>query len=119
MQSRDGGLALSGVPQDECGTRGRQAVPLHLAQLDRDVGAGLVPAPVHASWLNPIEIYFSIVQRKVLTPIDFSDLNAVAEHLLDFQYYWETTARPFQWKFTRQDLTALLVKLGTPHPKIR
>ncbi len=47
----------------------------------------LVHAPVHASWLNQIEIYFSIVQRKVLTPNDFPDLNAVAERLLDFQYY--------------------------------
>ena len=51
----------------------------------------LVHAPVHASWLNQIEIYFSIVQRKVLTPNDFPDLNAVAERLLDFQYYWATT----------------------------
>ena len=74
----------------------------------------LVHAPVHASWLNQIEIYFSIVQRKVLTPNDFPDLNALAARLLDFQYYWETTARPFQWKFTRQDLAELLVKLGTP-----
>jgi hypothetical protein len=74
----------------------------------------LVHAPVHASWLNQIEIYFSIVQRKVLTPNDFPDLNAVAERLLDFQYYWETTAHPFEWKFTRQDLSKLLVKLRTP-----
>ena len=74
----------------------------------------LVHAPVHASWLNQIEIYFSIVQRKVLTPNNFPDLNAVAERLMDFQYYWETTARPFEWKFTRQDLAELLVKLGTP-----
>ena len=74
----------------------------------------LVHAPVHASWLNQIEIYFSIVQRKVLTPNDFPHLNAVAERLLDFQYYWETTARPFEWKFTRQDLAQLLVKLSTP-----
>jgi hypothetical protein len=50
--------------------------------------------PVHASWLNQVEIYFSIVQRKVLTPNDFTDLNALAERLLDFQYYWETTAIP-------------------------
>jgi hypothetical protein len=74
----------------------------------------LVHAPVHASWLNQIEIYFSIVQRKVLTPNDFPDLNAVAERLLDFQYYWENTARPFQWKFTRKDLAALLEKLALP-----
>ncbi len=45
---------------------------------------------------------------------DFPDLNAVAERLLDFQYYWETTARPFEWKFTRHDLAKLLAKLGTP-----
>jgi hypothetical protein len=56
----------------------------------------LVHAPVHASWLNQIEIYFSIVQRKVLTPNDFPNLNAVAERLLDFQFYWATTARPLQ-----------------------
>jgi hypothetical protein len=73
----------------------------------------LVHAPVHASRLNQIEIYFSIVQRKVLIPNDFTDLNALAERLLEFQYYWETTARPFEWKFTRQDLAQLLTKLDT------
>lgn len=52
-------------------------------------------APVHASWLNQIEIYFSIVQRKVLTPNDVTDLNALAERLLDFQYYWEPD-QPFR-----------------------
>lgn len=74
----------------------------------------LVHAPVHASWLNQVEIYFSIIQRKVLTPNDLTDLNALAERLLDFQYYWENTARPFEWKFTRQDLAKLLDKLATP-----
>jgi hypothetical protein len=53
-------------------------------------------------------------------PNDFPDLNPVAERLLDFQYYSETTARPFGWKFTRHDLAKLLAKHGTPHgPKIR
>lgn len=75
----------------------------------------LVHAPIHASWLNQVEIDFSIVQRKVLTPNDFHDLNAVAERLLEFQYYWETTGHPFEWKFTRQDLAELLAKLGSPH----
>lgn len=70
-------------------------------------------APVHASWR--IEIYFSIVQRKVLTPNDFTDLNTLAERLLDFQYDWQTTARPFDWKFTRQDLEEFLSKLSTPN----
>ena len=76
--------------------------------------AVLVHAPIHASWLNQVEIYFSIIQRKVLTPNDFPDLNTLAERLLDFQYYWEAAAKPFAWKFTRQDLTALLHKLNTP-----
>ena len=71
----------------------------------------LVHAPVHASWLNQVEIYFSIVQRKVLSPNDFPSLDVLAERLLDFQYYWESTARPFEWKFTRQDLANLLAKL--------
>ena len=74
----------------------------------------LVHAPVHASWLNEIEIYFSIVQRKVPTTNDFADLNVLAERLLDFQYYWKTTAQPFHWTFTRQNLAELLTKLATP-----
>jgi hypothetical protein len=71
----------------------------------------LVHGPVHASWLNQIEIYFSIVQRKVLTPNDFSDLDAVAERLLEFQTYYESIAQPLEWKFTRQDLVRLLSKM--------
>jgi hypothetical protein len=72
----------------------------------------LVPVhgPVHASWLNQIEIYFSIVQRKALTPNDFSSLAAVEERLLGFQRYYETLAQPFQWMFTRRDLTELLAR---------
>src|SRR5579863_3906123 len=71
----------------------------------------LVHGPLHASWLNQIEIYFSIVQRKVLTPNDFPDLAAVAERLLKFQSYYQSIAKPFEWKFTRQDLQQLLGKM--------
>ena len=70
----------------------------------------LVHGPVHASWLNQIEIYFSIVQRKVLSPNAFSGLDELAERLLDFQYYWEAIAQPFQWKFSRRDLAKLLAR---------
>lgn len=75
----------------------------------------LVPVhtPIHASWLNQIEIYFSIVQRKVLTPNDFASLAEVEERLLRFQERYEQIAQPFQWRFTRQDLAALLAKLDT------
>jgi hypothetical protein len=71
-----------------------------------------VHTPVHASWLNQIEIYFSIVQRKVLTPNEFDDLAEVEASLLAFQEQYETYAKPFEWKFTRQDLRKLLVKLS-------
>lgn len=66
----------------------------------------LVPVhtPVHASWLNQIEIYFSIVHRKALTPNDFSLLEEVDDRLLRFRHYYETIATPFEWKFTRGDL---------------
>lgn len=75
----------------------------------------LVPvhAPVHASWLNQIEIYFSIVQRKVLTPNDFSCLQEVEDRLLRFQEYYEKMATPFDWRFTRYDLARLITKLAT------
>ena len=70
-----------------------------------------VPTPVHASWLNQIEIYFSIVQRKVLAPNELGDLPALQQRLLDFQTHYAQAATPFEWKFTRNDLTQLLAKL--------
>lgn len=73
--------------------------------------AHLVHTPIHASWLNQIEIYFSVVQRKVLTPNDFADLDAVEQRLLDFQILYQRIATPFEWHFTRQDLTKLLHRL--------
>jgi hypothetical protein len=63
-----------------------------------------VHLPIHASWLNQIEIYFAIVQKKVLTPNDFPNLDAVEERLMDFQIRYQSVARPFSWKFTRKDL---------------
>jgi hypothetical protein len=67
---------------------------------------------VHASWLNQIEIYFSVVKRKVLTPNDFPDLKAVEQRLLDFQSRYEKIAKPFKWKFTKDDLNRILSKLS-------
>ena len=71
----------------------------------------LVHGPVHASWLNQIEIYFSILQRKALTPNDFPSLKAVVERIQGFQQYYESIAKPFEWKFTKSDLHELLRKI--------
>jgi transposase len=71
----------------------------------------LVHLPVHASWLNQIEIYFSVVQRKVLSPNDFTDLDEVEARLLAFQRRYEQTAAPFHWRYTKADLNRLLRRL--------
>ena len=75
----------------------------------------VVHTPVHASWLNQAEIYFSVVQGKVLTPNDFHDLDTLERHLLAFGRRYEQIAAPFQWTFTRQDLNRLLAKTDTIH----
>ena len=71
----------------------------------------VVHTPIHASWLNQIEIYFSIVQRKVLTPNEFVSLAAVEAALLGFQDHYAAVARPFEWRFTRKDLLNVLAGL--------
>ncbi|HYM52227.1 MAG TPA: IS630 family transposase [Candidatus Dormibacteraeota bacterium] len=88
--------------------RGRKAID-RLA--DQFPNAVMVHTPVHASWLNQIEIFFSIVQRKLLSPNDFTDLDDVADRLSDFTTRYNQTARPFKWKFTTTDLTELLTRL--------
>ena len=72
----------------------------------------LVHTPIHASWLNQIEIYFSIVQRKVLTPNDFDSLASVARRLNEFEQLYNEIAEPFGWKFTRQNLNEWLARLA-------
>jgi hypothetical protein len=71
----------------------------------------LVHGPVHASWLNQIEIYFSILQRKALTPNDFSCLDALSLRILSFQRHYQAIAKPFEWRFTRKDLADFLSRL--------
>jgi DDE superfamily endonuclease len=79
----------------------------------------LVHLPVHASWLNQIEIYFSIVQRKVLIPNDLIDLAEVEQRLLGFQRRYEQTAVPFAWRYTRAELDRLICRLDEPAQPIK
>jgi transposase len=73
--------------------------------------AVMVHTPTHASWLNQAEIYFSVVQRKVVAPNDFTHLDQVRRRLADFQQRYNATARPFGWKFTPADLDDLLHRI--------
>lgn len=79
----------------------------------------LVHTPVHASWLNQIEIFFSILQRKVLTPNDFENLEELENRIICFQSLYEKSASPFEWKFTRNDLKDLLYKLSTQEQEVK
>jgi len=74
--------------------------------------AHLVHLPIHASWLNQVEIYFSVIQRKVLDPNNVADLDELQQCLLDFQRLYQKAAKPFEWKFTRQDLAKLFQRVS-------
>lgn len=88
--------------------RGQAAVD-RLAR--RFPNAIMVHTPTHASWLNQIEIYFSIVQRKVLTPNDFTSLDQVEDRLTAFEQRYNASARPFRWRFTPADLEDLMARI--------
>ena len=78
--------------------------------------ATLVHLPVHASWLNQIEIVFSVIQRKVVKAADFADLDALAHRLTDFEPRYNATATPFDWRFTRTDLIELCRRIDAHRP---
>ncbi|MDJ0385953.1 hypothetical protein [Streptomyces sp. G-G2] len=61
--------------------------------------------------MNQIEVYFSIVQRKVVTPNDFADPDQARDRLRGFEVRYNATAQPYQWKFTTSDLDDLLARL--------
>ena len=100
---------------DNCSSHRGQRCALRLKQAWPNLE--VVHLPVHASWLNQIEIYFSILQRKVLTPNDFVSLPVLSERILAFEARYGQIAHPFEWKFTRQDLSRLIAKLSAqPSP---
>ncbi len=78
----------------------------------RWANARLIQLPVHASWLNQVEICFLVIQRKVLTPNDFADLGEVESRLAAFERRYEQAAAPFEWRFTRDDLALVMKKLA-------
>ena len=73
----------------------------------------LVHLPIHASWLNQIEIFFSILQRQLLCPNAFPSLFELEDSILAFQERYQDRAKPFAWKYTRNDLARLLGRLAT------
>lgn len=68
--------------------------------------------PVHASWLNQIELYFSILERKALTPRDFRNGVEMTERILAFEDRFNQQARPFNWKFSADDLRQRMLSMA-------
>lgn len=73
--------------------------------------------PTHASWLNQIELYFSILSRKALTPRDFKDEDEMTERILAFENRFSDQVQPFNWKFTAEDLHQRMKSLSHDYPK--
>jgi hypothetical protein len=71
----------------------------------------IVHTPVHASWLNQIELYFALLQRKVLTPNDCTSLTELVHRIVAFGERYSAVGKPFAWTFTRPDLE---IRLADP-----
>ena len=101
------------IVDNGCSHRGwTAAARLH----DAFPNAQMIHLPVHASWLNQVEIYFSVIQRKLLTPDDFADLDTLANKITAFEKRYNDAARPFDWRFGRTDLNQLLNRIAARHP---
>ena len=71
-----------------------------------------VHTPVHASWLNQIEVFFSVMVRKALTPRDFAGKKIMKDAMIDWlNYYNENESKPFNWAYTKEKLEELIEHL--------
>jgi transposase len=65
-----------------------------------------VYTPKHTSWLNQIEIWFSILVRRVLKRGNFTSVDQLRERILAFiDYFNQTMAKPFKWTYAGRPLT--------------
>ncbi len=81
--------------------------------------ATLVHLPVHASWLNQVEIYFSILQRKPSVPTTSETSTSSPNGSRHSKDRYNATAEPFDWTYTRADLNAYLKRLTDHDPESR
>jgi hypothetical protein len=100
---------------DNGGSHHPSTFPARLASMHEHAIA--INLPIHASWLNQIELYFSILERKALTPRDFNDRYEMAQRILAFEKRFSDQARPFNWKFTAEDLRERMKSLAQHYPK--
>jgi transposase len=95
---------------DELGEKGKTAVMQSLSSRAAFLSnpahrIQFVYVPKHTSWLNQIEIWFSILVRRVIKRGNFPSVEALRERILAFITYFNQTAKPFKWTYTGRPLT--------------
>lgn len=88
--------------------RGAQA---HMRLQSRWPNTIMIHTPVHASWLNQIEIFFSILSRKALAGQSFDNTDQLATRIIAFQNWYNTSSQPFNWTWNRHELNDYLKRL--------
>lgn len=76
------------------------------AFLDEHTHVFLHHTPTHASWLNQIELFFSILQRRLLRYGEFDSVEDLADRVIDFINNYNRAARPFRWTYDGRPLKA-------------